>query len=120
MNRPAKIAALLLLLPIIAAPFMACVAQATTAEEQACCRDMGGQCGSDGMPSSHSCCKKSPAPVQLVAAKSPFSLDHHALTFAVLERTASQPVPAPTTFTRFADLPHSPPGTSTISGVLRI
>jgi len=121
MNRTAKIAAYLLLLPMIAAPFMACVAQAATAEEQACCREMGGQCGgSDEMPSSHSCCKTLPAPVQLAAAKSPFSLDYHALTFALPEQNASEWVSELSAFASFADLPHSPPGTPPASGVLRI
>jgi hypothetical protein len=120
MKRTAKIAAFLLVLPITVAPFIACVAQAATTEEQACCREMGGQCGSDEMPSSHSCCKTLPAPVQLATAKSPFSLDYHALTFALPEQTASQSLPEPTPFAIFADLPHSPPGTPPTSGVLRI
>jgi hypothetical protein len=120
MNRLEKIAAFLLLLPMIAAPFMACVAQAATAEEQACCREMGGQCGSDEMPSSHSCCKTLPVPVQLAAAKSPFCLDYHALTFALPEQTASRTLPEPTSFSILADLRHSPPGTPPTSGVLRI
>ena len=119
MNRTAKIAAFLLLLPITVAPFMACVVQAATAEEQACCREMAGQCGPDEMPPSHSCCKTLPAPVQLAAAKSPFSLDYRPLTFALPEQNASESV-ASTAFASFADLPHSPPGTPPASGVLRI
>ena len=120
MNRLAKLAALLLLMPILAAPFAACVTKAATAEEQQCCREMGGQCGEDGT-SSHPCCKHLPAPVQLDAAKSPFKLDHYAVTVGLPAPAASLELPNPTVFAQFFDLADSPPGSPpSLSSVLRI
>ncbi|GAC1355410.1 MAG: hypothetical protein NVSMB3_00550 [Acidobacteriaceae bacterium] len=40
-----------------------------TSEERACCRHMGGECGSMQMASSDSCCRKAPGSLQATALK---------------------------------------------------
>ena len=50
---------LTVLLPLLA-PTMACALSNAhlTPAERACCKQMKGECGSMGMPSSHGCCQK--------------------------------------------------------------
>ena len=59
MVRFARIWAAAALLALLGAPVFACFVprQLLNAAESDCCRQMGGQCGSKTMPSSHSCCK---------------------------------------------------------------
>lgn len=63
-----------LALMLSAAPTMACLlpwATLTSAEHE-CCKQMAGQCGKAGMPSSHSCCQRLAGPDgTFVEAQSP-------------------------------------------------
>ena len=76
MTRLAKFGVLLLALPIAGVPLMACMLPGTSlsAEEQACCREMGYQCGHDQTPSSHPCCETVGPTDQNALAKSSFKL----------------------------------------------
>jgi hypothetical protein len=83
MNRAAKLGAILLVFLMAGAPLMACMLPVNTMsdDEQACCREMAGQCGQADMPSSHSCCKTLAGSVQLAVAKSRFELPYRSLIF---------------------------------------
>jgi hypothetical protein len=56
-----KFTAMVALLAFVVAPMLSCFVpqHVLNAEESECCRQMGDQCGSKNMPSSHSCCKSS-------------------------------------------------------------
>jgi hypothetical protein len=56
-----KFTAIVALLAFVAAPMLSCFVpqHVLNAGENECCRQMGDQCGSKNMPSSHSCCKSS-------------------------------------------------------------
>ena len=79
----AKVGVLVLALLIAGVPLMACMLPGTSlsVEEQACCREMGYQCGHDQMPSSHPCCKTVGPTDHNALAKSSFRLarEFHAL-----------------------------------------
>lgn len=64
-------AQLALLLVWMAAPVMRCFVpgESLTAEEQACCKSMGGQCG-DSPASDHPCCKHATSTSQLALPSS--------------------------------------------------
>jgi hypothetical protein len=57
---------LVLLLVTYLAPATACMVPDAqmSAQERACCRTMGNQCGQVEMPASHGCCQKTPPGVR--------------------------------------------------------
>jgi hypothetical protein len=123
MNRTAKFAAMLLVLVMAGAPVMACMIPAggLSAEEDACCREMGPQCGSDQMPSSHSCCKTVASSAQLSLIRTPFDLQHLYLVIYLPEQTVSARTISGRVFAAFATYDHSPPEASVPSpDILRI
>lgn len=101
-------------------PAMACLIPGTsmTAQERACCRRMGSECGEVGMPAMHSCCQRSLPGIRdkVVETKSaavyPFALVAVTLTsFEVV-------IPAPSTYARMesadSSLFGSPPSSVSI------
>jgi hypothetical protein len=123
MNRTAKFAAMLLVLVMAGAPVMACMVPAggLNAEEDACCREMGPQCGSDQMPSSHSCCKTVASSAQLSLIRTAFDLQHLYLVIYLPEQTVSARTISGRVFAAFATHDHSPPEASVPSpDILRI
>lgn len=113
MRQVAKVGAVLLVLLMLGAPLVACMlpAGATSAEEQACCREMGNQCGSDQMPSSHSCCKTLAPSAQLAIAKKPFHLQKVSLIAYLSQQVVDSLVLGPAEFSQAGTADHSPPET---------
>lgn len=71
-----KTGVLLLVFLLAGVPLTACMlpSAALSAEEQACCREMGDQCGQESMPTSHPCCKTVGPTDHHAIAKSSFKL----------------------------------------------
>src|SRR5207248_1122957 len=111
MGRAAKLTAVLLVLLMAGAPLVACMLPggATSAEELACCREMGSDCGSDQMPSSHSCCKTIAQSAQLALTRTPFDLPHLLLISYLPLPVISDLAVSHNAFAPFAASDHSPP-----------
>lgn len=119
----AKAGVLLLALLIGGGQLMVCMLPSATlsAEEQACCKEMGYLCGQDGMPASHPCCKTITPSEQTALSKSAFNLIYHAQLLYVIEPTI-QPAGQPQQVSDIsASFGHSPPeATSSSLDILRI
>lgn len=78
MRLVAKIGVFALALMLSAVPTMACLLPITTmtAAEHECCKQMAGQCGQAGMPSSHSCCRRLSGPEDSFVKASNVQLNH--------------------------------------------
>ena len=78
----AKIGVFALALMLSAVPTMACLLPITTmtAAEHECCKQMAGQCGQAGMPSSHSCCQRLTGPEDNFLKSANAQIDHVAST----------------------------------------
>jgi len=84
--------AFLLLLLWMASPALRCLVpgEVLTAQEQACCKSMGGQCG-DAPASDHPCCKRVTSSAQPAMVSVQFSTHP---TFAVVPALAMSIPPA--------------------------
>lgn len=104
----------LLSLLMLATPIMACLvpAVAMSQSERDCCKRMAHECGSKGMPQSHSCCQTTTVADHLPAIKSSSDLSlHHPTLFVAYTIHPSLTLsavsePDPSAFA--ADI-HSPP-----------
>ena len=106
-----KSGVLLLVLLMSAGQLMACMLPSgvLSAEEKACCREMANQCGDQGMPASHPCCKTITPPDQRALAKASFHLSYQAQLFYLLPARV-QPNELPQYATPgFEVFDHSPP-----------
>src|SRR5262245_50898396 len=72
----AKLGVCAMILVLAGAQPLACMLPggATAEEQAACCREMGPDCNSGDMPSSHSCCQTTSAPDRVALAKASFKL----------------------------------------------
>jgi hypothetical protein len=111
--------ALVLLFVWTAAPALRCLVpgEVLTAEEQACCRSMGGQCG-DSPTSGHPCCKRVTSTAQPALAASQAALSAPVLAPASIPVVANSTVEQRFVNTWLID--PSPPHRSQASSVLRI
>jgi hypothetical protein len=123
MNRAAKLGAMLLVFLMAGAPLVACMLPVSTMsdDEQACCREMAGQCGQADMPSSHSCCKTLAGAVQVAVAKSRFELSCQSMVFDLPQPHHDGQVSAQVVAVTPVFLDQSPPETPpSSSNILRI
>ncbi|MGC1783807.1 MAG: hypothetical protein WA708_14890 [Acidobacteriaceae bacterium] len=111
---------LVLLLATSLAPTMACMVPGAqmNAQERACCRTMGNQCGQTEMPASHGCCQKAPASLYDSALDTQ-TVAFHPVAGAVIWLAASELVNPIAAVTSWAErpgytLPKSPPSTVSI------
>jgi hypothetical protein len=125
----AKLGVCAIILVLAGAQPLACMLPggATTEEESACCREMGPDCNSDDMPSSHSCCQRVSAPDRAALAKASFKLAKLAKLSVNLHYFYSGPPQAALsqglqqTAGTAITLGHSPPGAPLLSSeILRI
>lgn len=121
-----KVGVSLLSLLMLATPIMACLvpAAAMTASERDCCKRMAHECGSKGMPQSHSCCQTTTVPDHLAAIKSSsdVNLRHPTLfvAYAICPGAAISTVSVSGSSPWAADI-HSPPVSRPVAiSVLRI
>lgn len=111
---------------LFAAPTMACLLSTAelTAAERECCKQMADQCGSAGMPSSHSCCQQlsSPADSSFVVSHSQIGLGDLATAGSAAIQTALWvSIPSPAAHGMWFDEIHGPPESPPVStSVLRI
>ena len=102
---------------------MACMLPVSTMsdDEQACCREMAGQCGQADMPSSHSCCKTLAGPAQVAVAKSRFELSCRPIVVDLAQQYHDAQLSAQIAAAIPVFLDQSPPETSpSSSDILRI
>lgn len=111
MRQVAKVGILLLALLITGAPLLACMLPGTSlsAEEQACCRQMGNQCGQESMPASHSCCKNVGPTAHHAIAKSSFKLVRESQTLYQVHPTVQVAELPHLAIANFAAVGHAPP-----------
>jgi hypothetical protein len=111
--------ALVLLFVWTATPALRCLipGEVITAEEQACCKSMGGQCG-DSPTSDHPCCKRVTSTPQPALAASQAALSAPVLAAASIPLVANSIVEQRFVPTWLID--PSPPHRSQAGSVLRI
>jgi hypothetical protein len=111
MRQIAKIGVLLLAFLIAGVPLMACMlpSAALSPEEQACCREMGGQCGQESMPASHPCCKTVGPTDHHAIAKSSFKLIRESQTLYQVQPIVQVAEILRLATANFAAVGHAPP-----------
>lgn len=101
---------------------MACLAPSASLseEEKACCREMAGQCGSEGMASGHSCCQKIVTSQQDALVQQLAGIDSAAAAAAAIAAEGALPAVDPEQSPDSPSDQHPPPTTSPSRTVLRI